>query len=453
MPRFVILFVALFLALPAAAQRPNIVFILADDLGYSDLGAYGNPFNETPRIDSLARMGMRFTQAYVASPICSPSRAAIMTGRHPARLHLTNYLVGLRTDPSSNLDPAPFQHYLAPGETTLAEMLREAGYNTGIVGKWHLGGADSVSAHAQGFEYDRIISKNGLDYYNYSISSRNETVFEDDGTHYITDRLTDYAVDFIDQQTADKPFFLYVPYSAPHVLIVPRGDKLRPFLFKYNAFGGRYNPYYAALLESLDDGVGRILDALAANGLDENTLVVFTSDNGGLGIDELGPTPTFNDPLRAWKGFVYEGGARIPYIVRWPGHIDAGTTNDHYITGTDHLPTFMDILGVHDFPRPLDGISYLATLRDASAPFDRGPIYWHYPHFSNQTSRPAGAMRLGDFKLVEHYETGALELYDLSVDVGENVDVSRHFPEKTAAMHAMLRAWRAEVDATMPLTR
>jgi arylsulfatase A len=244
MPRLALLL--FLLVTPAAAQRPNIVFILADDLGYSDLGAYGNPFNETPRIDSLARMGMRFTQAYVASPVCSPSRAAIMTGRHPARLHLTNFLVGLRTDTTSNLDPAPFQHYLAPGETTLAEMLRDQGYNTGIVGKWHLGGADSVSAHTQGFDNDRIIAKNGLDYYNYSISSRGETVFEDDGTHYITDKLTDYAVEFIEQQSADTPFFLYVPYSAPHVLIVPRGDKLRPYLFKYNQFGGRYNPYYAA---------------------------------------------------------------------------------------------------------------------------------------------------------------------------------------------------------------
>ncbi len=433
----------------AQSDRPNIVFILADDLGYSDLGIYGNPFNETPRIDSLARGGTYFTQAYVASPICSPSRAAIMTGKHPARLHLTNFLVGRRTDPASPLLPAPFQHYLPPAEETLAERLKAEGYATGIVGKWHLGNADSVAAYAQGFDYDRIIGRNGLDYYNYSITSHGETVFEDDGTHYLTDKLTDYAVDFIGRQSEDDPFFLYVPYSVPHVFIVPRGDKLRPYFFKYNEFGGKYNPYYAAMLESMDDGVGRILDALEAKGLSENTIVVFTSDNGGLGLDELGPVPTTNDPLRAWKGFVYEGGARVPFIVRWPARIAPGQVNDNYITGTDHLPTFMEIMDQRDLP-DIDGQSYLASLLDPQAGSFRGPIYWHYPHFSNQTSRPSGAVRLGPYKLVEHFETGAVELYDLSVDVGERTDVSAHFPQVTSEMHTMLRNWRAEVDATMP---
>jgi arylsulfatase A-like enzyme len=204
------------------------------------------------------------------------------------------------------------------------------------------------------------------------------------------------------------------------------------------------------MLESLDDGVGRIVDAVNEAGVAENTIIVCTSDNGGLGLDELGPVPTSNEPLRAWKGFVYEGGARVPYIVSWPGRIQANSVNTHYITGTDHLPTFVDMLGVQSLPENLDGVSYLSTLYRPEDPFERGAIYWHYPHFSNQTSRPAGAMRLGRYKLVEHFETGAVELYDLSVDLSERNDVSAHFPEKTAELHDMLLAWREEVNATMP---
>lgn len=429
---------------------PNIVFILADDLGYFDTSPYGHPYNRTPNLDSLAHRGMRFSQAYVASPICSPSRAAIMTGRHPARLHLTNFLVGLRTDSLSPLLPAPFVHQLSAREVTLAELLKQQGYRTGIVGKWHLGNADSVAPFNQGFDYDRVIARNGLDYYNYSITSRNREVFADQGAHYLTDRLTDYAVEFI-EENRDAPFFLYMAYSAPHVFIVPRGDKLGPYLRRYNEFDGRYNPYYAAMLESLDDGVGRIVDRLRELDLDENTIVVFTSDNGGLGIDELGPIPTTNEPLRAWKGFVYEGGARVPLIVSWPEQIPRNVVNDHYITGTDYLPTFMEILGVQSLPASLDGVSFLSTLRDPTAAFDRGAIHWHYPHFSNQRSRPAGAIRLGDYKLVENYETGKLELFDLTTDISERIDLSGRLPEKTRELHGLLRRWRREVNANMPL--
>jgi arylsulfatase A-like enzyme len=373
-----------------------------------------------------------------------------MTGKHPARLNLTNYLVGLRVDSLSPVRPAPFVHRLPARETTLAELLGEQGYATGMVGKWHLGSGDSVAPASQGFGYDRVIARNGLDYYNYSITSRGRELFVDQGKDYLTDKLTDYAVEFIDQNR-DRPFFLYLAYSAPHVFIVPRGDKLRPYLQRYNEFGGRYNPYYAAMLESLDDGVGRVLARLRELNLDENTIVVFTSDNGGLGIDELGPVPTTNEPLRAWKGFVYEGGARVPLIVSWPGRVPENATNDHYITGTDYLPTFMEILGVRTLPSPLDGRSFLSTLRDPAAPFDRGAIFWHYPHFSNQTSRPAGAVRMGSYKLVESLETGKLELFDLGADPSERTDLSARLPAKARELHALLVRWREEVGANMPL--
>lgn len=456
-------------------QKPNIIFILTDDLGYTDLGCYGNPYHKTPHIDALARQGMRFKQAYVASPICSPSRAAIMTGKHPARLHLTNFLVGERTDAASPVLPAPWAKGGLPGsEITSAELLKKEGYATGMVGKWHLGGKEGQIPAHQGFDYDRVISKNGLDYYNYSITSKNETVFEDDGSSYLTDKLTDYGVDFIDGNK-DKPFFLYLAYSVPHVLIVPRGDKLKKYLFGYNKYeekynpdyaakiqGGpgipmgeykaRFNPYYAAMLESMDDGVGRIMEKLKALGLDEKTIVVFTSDNGGVGLPELGPVPTHQEPFRMWKGHVYEGGVRVPLIVTWPQKIPGNVSNDHYVTGTDHLPTFMELLNVKKLPADLDGTSYLKTLYQPESNFDRGPIFWHYPHFSNQGSRPSGAMRMGDYKLVESYETGKLELYDLKNDIAEKNDLSLVMKDKTKEMAAMLKKWREDIGANMPVS-
>jgi arylsulfatase A-like enzyme len=351
-----------------AKTAPNIVFILADDMGYFDAGCYGNPYNQTPNIDRLSREGLKFSQAYAAAPVCSPSRAAILTAKHPARLHLTNFLIGNRIDSASNVLPAAWKPYLAGAEVTLAELLQKQGYRTGVVGKWHLGSADTTMAAAQGFDYDRIISKNGLDYYNYGISSKNETVFEDSGRHYLTDKLTDYAVSFIDE-SKDKPFFLFMAYSAPHVFIVPKGEKLKKYFFAYNKFDEKYNPYYAAMLESLDDGVGRILSRLDELGISENTLVVFTSDNGGVGLPELGPTPTTMDPLRAWKGHVYEGGIRVPLIVRWPGKVQGGSSTENVVIGTDFLPTVMEILGVKTATH--DGKSFLPTLRNPLVHQDR----------------------------------------------------------------------------------
>ncbi len=431
--------------------KPNIVFILADDLGYKDLGCYGNPFNETPNLDSLARRGIRFTQAYSACPVCSPSRAAIMTGKHPARMHLTNFLVGERTDSASRLLPADWRRYLPASEVTLAELLKQQGYTTGMVGKWHLGQADSLTPTAQGFDYERQIGKNGLDYYNYSITSNNRTVFEDAGKQYLTDKLTDYALEFLNQnRTGQKPFFLYLAYSAPHVLLVPRADKLSKFLYRYPRFNGRYNPSYAAMLASLDEGVGRVLQKLKDAGLDDNTIVVFTSDNGGLGMPEIGPAPTDNAPLRKWKGHVYEGGIRVPLIVRWPGVTAKNATCERYVTGTDFVPTFMDLLQTGWKPTVPDGRSFLPLLRSPQALFARGPVFWHYPHFSNQLGRPAAASRDGDYKLVEHYETGQTELYNLADDLSEARDLAAKEPQRAKAMLAQLNAWRAAVKANMP---
>lgn len=434
-------------------EKPNIVFILTDDLGWKDLACYGNPHIETPVLDSLARSGVLFTQAYAACPVCSPTRASIMTGKYPARLHLTNFLVGNRTDPESPVLPPPdWKTGLDAREVTLAELLKDKGYTTGMVGKWHLGSPDSIAPWNQGFDYTRLIGKNGLDFYNYSIfldSYKNE--FFDNGTEYLTDKLTDYGIEFI-EQNRNKPFFLYLAYSAPHVFIVPRGDKLRKYFFKYGKSEEKFNPYYAAMVESIDDGVGEIMKTLQREGLAENTIVVFTSDNGGLGLDELGPVPTSMLPLRKWKGHIYEGGIRIPAIVSWPGRIEPGIVNDIYFTTTDWLPTFCEITGISKLPENVDGISILTLLKDPEKNQNsERAIFWHYPHFSNQLGRPAGAVRLGDHKLVELYETGTLELYNLREDIGETRNLAESMKEKTMEMHRMLNDWRKSMGAQMPV--
>ena len=439
----------------AQTNKPNIIFILADDLGYKDLGIYGNPFNETPNLDSLAKSGVKFNQAYSACPVCSPSRAAIQTGKYPARLQLTNYIAGDRIDTNSPILPAQWRKFLPSSEITIAEILKEKGYKTGIVGKWHLTTttkADSTNAYNQGYDYDRIIDKNGLDYYHYSLTAKGKTIFEDKGKEYITDKLTDYAVEFIDQHKSN-PFFLYLPYSAPHVVIVPKAEKLGKYLFKYEKFKAQkiYNPNYAALLESLDEGVGRVIEKLKKEGLLENTIIVFTSDNGGVGLDELGPIPTNIEPLRAWKGHVYEGGIRVPLIVSWKGKIPANTQTENYITGTDFLPTFLEILNDKKTPTKADGKSFAKVLTNPAQYQDRGAIYWHYPHFSNQLGRPAAAVRLGDYKLVELYETGKLELYNLKDDISESKDLSKTMPEKTKELYVLLNTWRKDVNANLPI--
>jgi arylsulfatase A-like enzyme len=270
----------------------------------------------------------------------------------------------------------------------------------------------------------------------------------------MTDKLTGYAVDFI-KQSAKKPFFLYMAYSAPHVFTVPRADKLKKYFLKYGKFEGKYNPNYAAMVESLDDGVGVIVQTLKDQGLLENTLIVFTSDNGGLGLDELGPIPTDMAPLRKWKGHIYEGGTRVPAMVSWAGKIAPGNVSDTYFSSIDYLPTFCELTGITAIPEKADGQSVLSLFlkpdqKGGQPPVQTRPLFWHYPHFSNQLGRPAGSVRVGDYKLVELYESGTLELYNLKEDISESNDLSKQMPGKTSELHRMLKDWRREVNAQMP---
>ena len=319
-----------------------------------------------------------------------------------------------------------------------------------MVGKWHLGHGGSTLPHGQGFDYDRVISKNGLDFYNYGISSKGETVFEDDGTVYLTDKLTDYAVEFIQSQQKEKPFFLYLPYSAPHLLIIPKADLVSKYMFKLSGFEEEYNPYYATMVENMDQGIGRILDQLTQQEMLENTLVVFMSDNGGVGMDQIAYRPTSMEPLRKWKGHVYEGGIRVPLIMYWKNKIEPGTKNENYVVIHDFLPTFMELIGDKKLPENTDGKSFLSAIYDSNQHFERGPVYFHFPHFSGQGGYPAGAVRDVNWKLVENYETGKTELFNLEKDIAESDDLKLNHPEKTKELYNLFQNWQQEVDAKMP---
>jgi arylsulfatase A-like enzyme len=412
---------------PAAAAPPNIVLIFADDLGVNDLGCYGRTEHETPRLDALAAEGMRFTCAYTAQPICSPSRAALMTGKCPARLHLTNFLHGRADAASQRLLQPTIEGQLPLEETTIAEWLRGAGYATGLFGKWHLGGGGFLPAE-QGFD---VVMTPPQD---------TRPGAEDGGKSEYA--ITKAAADFI-TANRDRPFFCYVPHNNPHIPLAAR----QALVEKY---GKTFYPTYAAMIETLDDAVGRLVRTIDDLGLADNTIVIFTSDNGGLHSPEPDGVPaTHNTPYRAGKGFLYEGGLREPLIIRWPGVIRPGSTVDTPVVLSDLVPTLLEAAGI-DVAKtvgPLDGTSILGLLEGGSLP--ERPLFWHFPNYTNQGGRPAGAMRQGNWKLIEQFEDGALELYDLSSDIGEARNVAAEHGERASAMQRELAAWRTRVGAQM----
>ena len=443
----------------ARARRPNVVFILIDDMGWADVGCFGSTFFETPRIDGLAAEGMRFTNAYAACPVCSPTRASIMTGKYPARLQLTNYIDGRRKKPGSPILPADYKPYMEPSEVTIAEVLKAAGYATCHTGKWHMGGARQYLPENQGFDVNIAGSGAGAPRSYFWPQWKNNPPIDGRAEgEYLTDRLTDEACAFIEQHK-DAPFFLYLAHYAVHIPIGARKDLLAKYEAKLQARppspGQQNNPHYAAMVESVDESVGRVLATLRRAGLDENTIVIFFSDNGGLSVKEGPLTPaTTNAPLREGKGHLYEGGIREPMIVRWPGVTKAGGTCETPVVSTDFFPTLRDMAGLaagEVGPNgPLDGVSLAPLLRDPGARLNRQAIFWHYPHFSNQGGMPGAAVRAGDWKLIEFYEFGDLELYNLKEDMSETNNLAPRMPEKTKELHAMLRRWREAVAANMP---
>jgi arylsulfatase A-like enzyme len=413
---------------PSAASRPNIVLILADDLGINDLGCYGRDEHRTPNLDRLAAEGMRFTCVYTAQPICSPSRAALLTGLCPARLNLTNYLPGRPDAPSQRVLQPRIEGQLPLEEVTLAELLQKAGYATGMFGKWHLGGA-GFGPRGQGF--DVALEPAG------TVAPTRETGGKNEFA------ITAAAERFIEDHR-DRPFFCYVPHHNPHIPLAA-DQKL---IEKHR---GAFNPAYAAMIETLDEAVGRLMAKVEALGLADRTIFVFTSDNGGLHVLEFPGTPaTHNRPFRAGKGYLYEGGLRVPLIVRWPEVVAAGRTCRAPVVLTDLVPTLLEAAGVavSQAVGPLDGESLMPLLRGESLP--ARTLTWHFPNYTNQGGRPAGAIREGDWKLVEQFEDGSVELFNLAEDEGETKNLATAEPARADDLRRKLQAWRASVGARMP---
>jgi arylsulfatase A-like enzyme len=434
---------------PAPAAPPNVVLILMDDLGWADVGCYGSTYYRTPNIDRLAAAGVRFTDAYAACPVCSPTRASILTGKYPARLHLTTFLPGRPNRPDQQLLQPTIRQHLPLEEITLAKALKAGGYATGHVGKWHLGGPGFLPTD-QGFNVNVAGGSMGAPptYFAPYKNGRGQFLpgLENAPTgEYLTDRLTAEAERFI-EANKDRPFFLYFAHYAVHIPLMAKPNVLA----KYPAGGKpgtQNNPIYAAMVESMDDSVGRVVKKLADLGLTERTVVIFTSDNGGLSVKEGPNTPaTSNAPLRDGKGYLYEGGIREPFIIAGPGVTKPGAILSTPVISNDLFPTILELCGVKSDAKP-DAVSIAPLLRGGS--IGRDDLYWHFPHYSNQGGKPGGALRLGDLKLIEFYETGRHELYDLRRDIGEVRDLAGERPEVVKILATRLDAWRRSVDAQM----
>lgn len=458
--------------------KPNFVFILVDDLGWMDTGCYGrdpalrepSKFYETPNIDRLAAEGMRFTDAYAACAVCSPTRAAVMTGRYPARLGVTDWIRARFQGgkiPENKKNPTEYvggknNKLLCPPnalwmeleEITIAEALKSAGYTSCHVGKWHLG-ADDWYPEKQGFDfniggYDFGQPPSYFDPYSREGQGPIPTLSPRCKGEYLTDREADEAVQFI-RQHKDKPFFLYMAHYAVHAPIQGKADLVAKYKAKKPT--NQKNPTYAAMIESVDDAVGKICSVLDELNLAERTIIFFTSDNGGLmGI-------TNNAPLRAGKGYPYEGGIREPLIVRWPKIIKPGTVSHEPVTSVDYFPTICQAAGV-TLPRDrdIDGVSILGHLKSSAIQkLNRDAIFWHFPHYRGNIV-PYSIIREGDWKLIKRYETSAssvepgktFELYNLNGDLSESNDLAEILPEKVRRLNAKLTRWLKLSSAKLP---
>lgn len=425
------------------SKKMNVVLVLIDDLGWTDLACYGSDLHETPNIDRLARDGMKFTQAYSACTVCSPTRASLMTGKYPARLHVTDWIPGLAPANPKLLIP-DWTKYLPLEETTLAEVFHAAGYATASIGKWHLG-EEPHYPQKQGFDINiaGTIKAAPASYFApYNIP----TLSEGSAGEYLTDRLAEEAVKFI-EQSRDKPFFLYLPNFAVHLPIQAKLELVEKYRSKYKPGLKHANPAYAAMLESVDQAVGRIRQKLDDLQIADRTAIVFTSDNGG-----HIPT-TSNKPLRVGKASCYEGGTRVPLLVHWPGVTHPGSVSDATVITPDLYPTLLSMTSLDDVPgHRSDGISLIPVLKQ-SGPLNREAIYWHYPHYQlyqQGGTTPYGAIRAGDWKLIEIFDDMRVELYNIREDIGEQNNLASEQPVRAKELREKLHAWRKEVGAQMP---
>jgi len=457
--------------LPADTQkpdkrRPNFVFILIDDLGWADLGCYGSSFYETPHIDRLAATGMRFTAAYAAAPICSPTRASIMSGKYPARINTTEWFGGPQPQGykrNTKLIPAQYQDVLPLEEKTIAEALSDAGYATFFAGKWHLG-HQGYWPEEQGFDINRGGWTRGGPYggKKYFSPYGNPRLADGPDGEHLPDRLAMETVKFMEAHQ-EKPFLAYLSFYSVHTPLIARADLLRKYQAKQQTAPAvrwgkegakklrlvQNHAVYAAMVEAMDLAVGKVLAGLQALQLERDTVVFLMSDNGGVATD--GGWPTSNLPLRGGKGWLYEGGIREPLIIRWPQVTAPGFECHVPVISTDFYPTMLDMAGLPLVRQQhMDGMSLTPLLRQ-SGPLQREAIFWHYPHYSGGLGgRPSSAVRRGDYKLIEFYEDGHLELYKLTEDIGEQTNLLQREPALAKEMHALLKQWCQDVDAKLP---
>lgn len=455
-----------------AEKSPNVLFVLIDDLGWRDLACQGSTFYETPNVDRLADEGVRFTRAYASCPVCSPTRASLLTGKYPARVGITQWIGGHFR---GRMIGAPYFDHLPLSEVTLARALKEHGYRTYHVGKWHLGDAPYWPEH-HGFDVNVGGCHWGHPWHGYTSPYQNPALADGPEGEYLTDRLTDEAIQLVEANGTD-PFFLYLCYYSVHTPIQAPEDLVARYARKAESTGitdrpayetgarlfflenqpprpvtrrvVQNNPAYAAMIARLDWNIGRLLATLDRLDKRDDTIVVFYSDNGG--YSNSPSAPTSNLPLRDGKSYVYEGGIREPCIIRWPGHVPAGTTCDQSFTTPDFYPTILECCGVP--PRPeqhVDGESFKTSLADPGATRPRGPMFWHYPHYNGIGAIPAACVIDGDWKLIQWLESGALELYNLAEDEGEQEDLAGSYPETRERLLALLRAWHAELAPEFP---
>ena len=435
---------------PTQAAPPNIIVIMADDLGWRDLHCYGNQAIDTPCLDQFAGEGMRFTDAYAASPVCSPTRSAMMTGMAPARLRITNHAPGHPDGYSlenSDLQEAQSVRHLTLDYTTIAERLKTAGYDTAHLGKWHLSyvarnnqsGIKEADLRPQHQGFDINIGGTGRGGPpTYFSPYRNDALTDGPEGEYLPERLADEAIQYV-QAHKDKPFFLsWWPFSVHYPLEAP--NKL---IEKYRQRKAINDPAYAAMIEGMDTAIGRFLTALDESGLRDNTLVIFKSDNGGYNGN--------NRPLRGFKGMMFEGGIRIPWMVRWPGVIEPGTTCRQPIISTDCFPTLLEVAGLKQQPDAIcDGLSLLPLWKQTDG-FERDAIHFHYPNYAfHKRNRLASAIRSGDFKLIRRYDDDSLEVYDLKNDIGERKNLASSQPQLAKELNERLGKWLVDVNAALP---
>lgn len=436
----------------AQNRPPNVVLIYIDDLGWRDLACYGGELFETPHIDKLAAEGMRFTQAYANCPVCSPSRAALMTGKNPARLGFTGHITAIgrhRHPEGSRLLPPDDKTFLPLDEVTIADALKSRGYVSASIGKWHLG-PEGFWPEDQGFDVNVGGWTHGsppsyFHPYTRPSSDWNPSIPTLDGGEdgdYLTDRLTDEAIGFI-ESNKERPFFLYLTHYAVHTPLQAPKDLVEKYRTKLEGTDAKIDPIYAAMVENMDTNVGRVLETLERLDLEEDTLVIFSSDNGGW------QRSASNAPLREGKGWLYEGGIRVPQIMRWPGRIDAGVECDVPTMGTDLYSTILDVAGADVPESDIDGVS-VAPLWDEREYTERESFYWYYPHYHSTALRPGAAVRKGDYKLIETYDPQGVELYDLRQDLSETTNLAERMPEKTAELLAELRGYLDDVSAIPP---